>query len=476
VDDTSSASALDWLTQWWDDDVAMLWNPAGSYGGLFPERTFHMVPPTVWYALALLHRQASDDVECAVKAIDAVIACQLDEPGAPWHGTYARFCEFPAPAPGSVEYLGYDPNWRQFVGTGFCLALLTAGDILPRRTVDAMVESISLAVDAEPPERVSPAYSNIALMQAWLDGFAGDILDRPDVVSRGAHLAAQIVDRFDTHGTFDEWNSPTYYGIDLYALSLWRQHSPSPRLRHWGERLEAELWSDVAPWYHADLGNVAGPYTRAYGMDMRRYVAALGPVDRTSGGPAPVPDLAGPFSHSHDLAIAPVAAILGTEVPPEARRHLTSFTGERTLERHISDDPERIASAWLAPTVMIGAERGARRWKGWGQYHPATIHWQDPSGRTRWIRLVHSGRVDASATAHTLTAECRPRSKPGAQPAFLVSACDDVQADRWSLPGLTVDVKTNATFVGRAPSGDIDEIRYDLPPTGSVVFELTLSS
>jgi hypothetical protein len=33
------AEALDWMTSWWDDDVAMLWNPPGSFDGLFPPRS-----------------------------------------------------------------------------------------------------------------------------------------------------------------------------------------------------------------------------------------------------------------------------------------------------------------------------------------------------------------------------------------------------------------------------------------------------
>jgi hypothetical protein len=67
------AEALDWMTSCWDDDVAMLWNPPGSFDGLFPPRSLHLVPPTVWYALGLLRRRADGDVENAVRALGAVL-------------------------------------------------------------------------------------------------------------------------------------------------------------------------------------------------------------------------------------------------------------------------------------------------------------------------------------------------------------------------------------------------------------------
>jgi hypothetical protein len=109
------AEALDWMTSWWDDDVAMLWNPAGSFDALFPPCSLHLVPPTVWYALSLLRRRADGDVENAVRALGAVIGCQLVDQGAPWHGTFARFREFPDPQPGSVEYAGFDTTTRSLL-------------------------------------------------------------------------------------------------------------------------------------------------------------------------------------------------------------------------------------------------------------------------------------------------------------------------------------------------------------------------
>jgi hypothetical protein len=169
-----------------------------------------------------------------------------------------------------------------------------------------------------------------------------------------------------------------------------------------------------------------------------------------------------------------VIACLDARVPAAAREPLRRFEAERKLERLVSSDPERIASAWLSTEVMIGAERGARRWSGWGQYHPATVHWWDPDGRTRWIRLVHAGPVQATAERGALTTTCAAHGRRGQQiTSFLVSSAEALEGDVWHLPGLTVRIRTDATFSGVVRSGELDEVRYEPPASGSATFWLS---
>ena len=51
-------------------------------------------------------------------------------------------------------------------------------------------------------------------------------------------LAESVVERRERKGAFDEFNSPTYYGIDLLGLALWRTCAVSSRLREWGAAME----------------------------------------------------------------------------------------------------------------------------------------------------------------------------------------------------------------------------------------------
>jgi hypothetical protein len=249
-------------------------------------------------------------------------------------------------------------------------------------------------------------------MKAWLDVEAG----RPDAED----YAAAVVDEFHRHGAFEEYGSPTYYGIDLFALGLWRSRSPSPRLRAWGEELEAALWRDIARWYHAGLRNLCGPFSRAYGMDMTEYAGLLGLWiwDAAGRDAAPFPDLDRPFDHSHDFAMGPVVELVGAVVPPDAGGALATFGGQRLVRQPITDS--RVATGWLAPDVMFGAESGGRA-RASGQYTPVTAHWRTDGGAIGWLRVRRDGPVDAEVSgAGALAVRYDPDD--GAGPAAVESS------------------------------------------------------
>jgi hypothetical protein len=379
----------EWADEWWDEERGLLWNPPGSFDEYaLPARSVHMVPQSAWYAVGLLAR---GEVGRAERVLDALCDLQYDRPGTVWHGTFARFAEWPEPGEhGAIEWVHFDPNWRQFLGTTF-------GLIRRRFDVSAPVatridRAIKCAVVGEPPERVAPTYSNIALMRAWLES--------------DETYASLVVDAFDEHGAFEEYGSPTYYGIDLYALALWRQFPPTPRFASWGSLLWSTLWEDIARWWHPGLRNLCGPYSRAYGMDMNRYVGLLG-----LWLPSPVvPDLDAPFAHSHDLTLAPVVDVLGGGP-------LCAFSDdERVVSQELGDG--RVATGWIAPGVMIGAERG-NRFRAEGQYHPATAHWARPDGSVGWLRLRHRGRLSATASPGVLEVVVHDHHRLGRQPVVV---------------------------------------------------------
>lgn len=371
----------------YDPATRLVWNPPGSLDDEgVPGRTVHQVPQSAWYALDLAQR---GEHERLAATVDALLGLQYDAPGTPWHGTFARFAEAPVPGDGAVEWVDYDPNWRQFVG--IALRLLLTGHPgaldadLRRRTEDA----IALAAAGEQSSgRLTWWYTNIALQHAWLLVEAGN-------VEEGEALAERVVDGWRQHGTFQEFNSPTYDGVDLWALALWRGHSSSDRLRAWGAELEAGLWQTVASRYHAELRNIAGPYTRAYGLDLDRYVGKVGLLVAGAAGvdAAPLPDIgADVVAHGHDLQSLPTLAVAPPVVSDDVRSHLRGFQCERTVQEVISSWPtRREASAWLGRDVMVGAEDGGSDWRGWYQFVAGTVHWRRPDASIGVLRYVPDG-------------------------------------------------------------------------------------
>jgi hypothetical protein len=383
--------ATAWADRWWDEEGGLLWNPPGSFDdeGL-PPFSVHLVPQSGWYAAGLLRR---GDVDRAVRVLDELCALQYDRPRAVWDGTFARFPEWPEPVDGAVEWLDYDPNWRQFLGTTFSVLLRTYD--LPGRLAERLRAAVRRAVDGEPPGRVRPGYSNIALMKAWL---------HEDEVFAGEAVAA-----FDQHGAFEEYGSPTYYGIDLWALALWRRFPPSSAFADAGERLWSALADDIARWWHPGLRNRCGPYTRAYGMDLTRSLGLLGlwlpdPV---------VPPLGDHLHHGHDLTMAPLVELVGGGPA-------VAFDGaERVVEQALPGG--RFATGWLGPDVMVGGERGAHA-RAEGQYHPATAHWAAGDGTVGWLRLRHAGPLWATASPGRLTVEVPDSRRLGRRPVRVESS------------------------------------------------------
>ena len=438
-----TAATTAWMDQWWDDDAGLLWNPPGSFEGVVDAQSVHLVRETAWYAIGLLRRDGPGDRSRSEAALSSVVGHQYDAPGQAWHGTFTRFPEWAPPVEGATEWIDYDPNWRQFLGSALAVAVTDFG--LPTALEARARDAVHLAVDAEPPDRVPPSYANIALLRAWLDAWAG----RPD-----DGYAQAVVDTFRREGCFAEYGSPTYYGIDLLALGLWERTDAPDRLQRDGSAIEAALWGDIARWWHAGLGNLCGPYSRAYGMDLGSYVSGLSLALWCAELPAPMPSLhAQVVPHGHDVCMAPLLEHVGVRVPGPTRIAFERFQGPHAVHQVIGDEPRREATGWLEEMLMVGAESGDSGLHARDQFHPATVHWRRPDGSVGWLRIEHPAPTRATAGERTLVVDCDVHHARGAQPVRWITNTSplEVGGDGWRLPGLRVDVTTGATLVDPEP-------------------------
>jgi hypothetical protein len=451
-------ASLKYSDGFWDEQTGLLRSPAPGETGL------HRTRESTWYALGLLIRNQPGDEQRALRIVENVLACQLEAPGQRWDGTFRRAPEEPVPGPGAELWKDFDPNWRHFIGTTFALILTEFESRLPVGLPARLEDSIRRAVEGELTQgRAEPYHTNIKLMHGFLWSWAGARLNRPEWIAGGERWAGEVAAAFAVHETFEEYNSPTYYGVDFYSLALMRRHGATERIRTLAAQLEAGLWRDVARFYHAGLKNMAGPYDRAYGMDLRRYVSLTGiwmglvlPAEQT-----PLPDPSGPMGHAHDFLAAPLYVVLGAQVPADVLVHFRVFQGERVLRRPIT--ATRTATAWLADCVMFGGEITGRTLGAIpdkGQFHPATIHWQMQGGEIGWIRLYASPPSDAEAGKETLTITA------GAAGDFTFRICapalavEEFTRDRWALPGLTLSIEGDAATFAVTPGDGLIDVHY----------------
>ncbi len=357
----TALTALQWTDQYWDARSGFLWDTRTDVGAQQGDaRRHHAVRDTIWYAVGLMLRDQAGDRTRSLQAIAGVLSQQLDDAAQPYSGTFYRSPEeLHPPARGAQPFGQYDPNWREFVGTTLAILLEEYPDRLPAALRTQMEHAIARAISGEIAEaRLKPDYSNIALMHGFLWSWAGKRFERPDWSRDGRRFAGEVFRLFNQHETFEEYNSPTYYGVDLYALSLWRNYGPEPWFIYTGGDMEARLWTDIAAFYHADLKNLCGPFDRAYGMDMQAYVSLVGLWLRTvlahSLVPPPAPVIAGSVSgrradnENRQVSRVPLPDFGVTSIRETCPVSSEDITPPSSLIRTHAPIPN-----WLSPTSLL---------------------------------------------------------------------------------------------------------------------------
>lgn len=113
-------------------------------------------------------------------------------------------------------------------------------------------------------------------MRAFTAGWTGRRLNESNMTLSGEYYANQILDLFNRADTLSEFNSGTYTGVSLWALSLWAKYLPEDSvMKQNGARMMKKTWEAVGELWHPDLKNIAGPWDRSYGFDMNRYLSLM---------------------------------------------------------------------------------------------------------------------------------------------------------------------------------------------------------
>jgi hypothetical protein len=317
------------------------------------------------------------NVERAVIALRNVLALQYPLSEDPWSGTFPVTAEQPDPPEDAVAWVHYDPNWRQFLGCILALCAIEHSDVLPDDVLTGISTALERCVAGEPDDRIPRWYTNPNLMHAWLQGHVAAATD--DIELRGAALArvASAMERMLRYGDVDEYNSPTYDGIDLFALGLWATHPPSDGLADAASTMLPPIGQRISTLYHPGFGASCGPYIRAYGLDPTRYVSLSGLLFSVLGEPADVV-LPAPIDahtvHVHDLYFLPLLQ----HVAPVLRPHVAvaPVDAERHHEQRFRTS---IAESVLRPGLAVGWDHGRRHETSLDQYVPFTAHVTDGS-------------------------------------------------------------------------------------------------
>jgi len=426
----------------------------GSYAGAPQSRE------TGYYAFGLLLRDGPGDRSKAEACLNTILGMQYTDPSKKWYGTFKVVST--EPAPGFSAGQGYDPNWREFVGVTLEMILLEFPDRISGSMRDRLLKAVDMAAVGEQKDgRLIPNYTNPALLYGSLWDFsAAQHHDAADAARASAWMDS-VYGIFKARDAFQEFNSPTYYGVDLLGVTLWRQYGSSPHIRSMGADMEAKLWTQIASSYSPDLRNIAGPYDRAYGMDMTNYICLMGVWLRTilPADKAPLPALNPANTYIGDALGTPLIVTLKPEIPADALAELQRPTQPHMMKQQITS--KRLATSWIGKDVLFGAEATdpATKVDANSQFRPITVHWKTSTGTVGWID-VSQGEIGAATASSTgITAQ------NSGDLTFTVSAQglsnSNFSGQQWRLPGLDLEVSTDGTFAGAKAQGTNFLVTYN---------------
>ena len=254
-------------------------------------------------------------------------------------------------------------------------------------------------------------------MRAFVSGWTGRRINNTNFTTAGEYYAGQIIDLFDRANTLSEFNSGTYTGVSLFALSLWAKYLPDDSImKQKGPLMIQHTWEAVSQLWHPQMKNVAGPWDRSYGFDMNKYLSllALHIWNLIGKEKSSIINKPGVMSHNSDFAYGPLFAILAefhiSLVPANVTSALGTFRGEHIFTSSTYSPPfdlyPRNITAWLANNISIGAETFNETVVGGpainqDTFNPAVIQWNTGNG-IGWMNLY--------ATEKHIIAEAAPWS------------------------------------------------------------------
>ena len=384
-----------------------------------------------YHAVGMLYRNQGADVVNALRIIRNVLKLQHHAPGNKIHGTWRT----------GLDTDREDENWREFVGTGLIVAREHFGALMDADLIRDIDSALVRAAEGAARRNVSAHYSNIALMSAFLLDYTGHITSNDKFREQGKAKAREIFELFSQHKTFVEFNSPTYYGIDLMGLAMWRDLAPSPEFRTWAKEIESTFWQHIARYYHAGLKNLCGPYARSYGMNMTDYVTPTGlAIAMGLEDHLPLPDTR---ERSFEWAYAPLLALLNVHPPDDLLPEFKTFSGPREILDKISFMGQTFqAQALIEDDWMMGAATGMGR--RWDQHFPGTVHWQ--AGKAVGWLLVHGENAAEvriiERKMHVFLTHPDPKHPLRILIQVPGSDTEGIGQNVWSLPGMKFEIQT----------------------------------
>jgi hypothetical protein len=116
------------------------------------------------------------------------------------------------------------------------------------------------------------------MMRALVVGWIGARRNNSTFTNFANDQGTKILQLFQLNGanTLGEYNAPTYYGIDMWALGAQLKYgSKNSTMTTAAAIILPELWKDLSEHWNGYLGNMVGPYDRAHTRNLTQHSSVL---------------------------------------------------------------------------------------------------------------------------------------------------------------------------------------------------------
>lgn len=405
-------------------------------------------------AEALLFRNKVGDKENAAEILTWILKNQHRDENTKIYGIWKT----------NIDDDKFDQNWREFIGCDLIIIRQKYSHLLPKDILKEMEIGLVHAARGALKRNVGADYTNISIMSAFLMDYVGTEFKIEELKTAGLKKAHDVFNLYQSHKTFSEYNSPTYYGVTLVAIALWRELALSPEIKQMGQTLEKEFWHEATTFYNANLKNMPGPYFRGYGMDMQKYFSIMGiwvaiAVDNEKQAPMPT-TTDGP-KYGEMSNIAPIFN-LGLSIPKADLAALKVFTAPRFISRTVPNkylgDSLKQVTAMINKDWMMGGVWGNRRI--WNQIKTGAIHWKTADGDVAWLLVPGNGKTNVKVSKTTMSVYLAdPKATHIELYISVESAVADSFTDKvWTLPSMTMNVNTT---LKRMPAEKVDSALFE---------------
>lgn len=188
-------------------------------------------------------------------------------------------------------------------------------------------------------------YTNIVFMNAGNLIVLGELMNRPKMVEEGRARFEEALEYTCRHG-IHEYDSPTYYAVDLINLALIVQYSHDQTVKQQAEALLRAFWTDIAANWHPAMQRLCGSQSRTYD-----FVAGLGYLDTTF---IAVGWLATPAGRGPDIL-----SYVAHWQPPAALKQMADTQFPRLVEQTWGPSYGQFKTHYLLPDVTLGTSGAA---------------------------------------------------------------------------------------------------------------------